>query len=403
MTSYISSLDKISRLPLKGRKVAVLGCTGSIGCNVLDVVNDHPEKIEIVALAAGDNVDLLVKQANYWRAPFLAIRTHDQVETLRARLTDGYQPDIFVGDIGYETLASLDDVDIVVSAQVGAAGLRPTFQAVKQGKIVALANKESMVLAGPLLRRLSQETGACILPIDSEHNALFQALDSMNQNEVVNLILTASGGPFFGQNQTFLEKVGPDEALKHPNWSMGAKISIDSATLMNKGLEVIEAHYLFGQEIDAIQVVIHPESIVHSLVEYQDGSFLAHMGVPDMRIPIAYCLGYPHRLSLKMQALDLVSLGQVTFAKPDYATFPCLGLAKEALRTGPSCPVVLNAANEISVEMFINRTISFLDIFRYNALALEKHQVRTLETLDDILDLDREVRGFIRREIVQKR
>ncbi|HMB31632.1 MAG TPA: 1-deoxy-D-xylulose-5-phosphate reductoisomerase, partial [Desulfohalobiaceae bacterium] len=209
----------------------------------------------------------------------------------------------------------------------------------------------------------------------------------------------ASGGPFHGKTTDFLEKVRPEQAVKHPNWSMGAKISIDSATLMNKGLEVIEAYYLFGMDVENIQVIIHPESIIHSLVEYQDGSLLAHMGRPDMRIPIAYCLGFPHRLYLSLPKMDLLEIGKLTFAKPDDITFPCLSLAKEALQSGSSCPIVLNAANEIGVEMFINGTISLTDIFRYNSLALERYQVRRIQNLDDILDLDVNVRSFVRKQI----
>ncbi len=376
-----------------------MGSTGSIGGNVLKVAKGHPDRFKIVGLAAGDNIELLAEQANYWRPQVLGIKAQDRVESLLSKLTDDYRPEVLVGESGYESMASLDDIDIVISAQVGAAGLRPTFQAVRNGKIVALANKEAMVLAGPLLRNLAAETDACILPIDSEHNALFQAIDPNNPDSVANLILTASGGPFYGQKADFLESVVPEQAVRHPNWSMGAKISIDSATLMNKGLEVIEAHYLFGMEIEKIQVVIHPESIVHSLVGYRDGSFLAHMGKPDMRIPIAYCLGFPQRLDLGMPAMDLIEIGQLNFAKPDDNTFPCLSLAKEALQAGPSCPIVLNAANEIGVEMFIKGNISLPDIFRYNALALERHQVIRIENLDDILDLDARVRSFVRKEI----
>ena len=397
MLSYISSLDPVHRLPDNGRKLVVLGCTGSIGKNVLDVLGQVPGQADILGLAAGDNVSLLAEQAAGWRPSVLGVRSERHIPALKERLPKGYAPEIVSGQEGFVRMAGMAEAHMVVSSQVGAAGLAPTLAAVRAGKVVALANKESLVLAGPLLRQACAESDAVILPVDSEHNAIFQALAGHDWGEVKKLVLTASGGPFWSRDKSFLERVGPDQALAHPNWSMGAKISIDSATLMNKGLEVIEACHLYGADLDEVEVLIHPESIVHSLVEYHDGSLLAHMGIPDMRIPIAHALSYPRRMQLHLDALDLVQLSRLSFARPDHDMFPCLNLAKQALTSGPSYPIVLNAANEVAVEFFLGGRIAFLDIARLNRQALEAHTPSQVESLEDVQNIDQEARLLVRQ------
>jgi len=397
MLDYISALQPACDLPDKARKLVVLGSTGSIGQNVLRIAGDHPQQLHIIGLAGGENIHLLAEQARLWKPSVLAVKTPSLAGELRSLLPPEYRPEIVSGEQGYVQMASVPDADIVVSAQVGAAGLAPTLAAVRQGRVVALANKESLVLAGPLLRQACAHSGACILPVDSEHNALFQALAGHSSPEVKTLMLTASGGPFRNADKEFLDQVTPQQALAHPNWSMGAKISVDSATMMNKGLEVIEAHYLFGLPLDNIEVLVHPESIVHSLVEYQDGSVLSHMGIPDMRIPIAYCLSYPQRMPLDLPRLDLVRAGRLTFAKPDEDLFPCLALAQAALQAGPSHPVVLNAANEIAVELFLKQHIAFAHIPVLAQEALSWHTPCALTCLEDILELDSKTRSFVRK------
>jgi 1-deoxy-D-xylulose-5-phosphate reductoisomerase len=399
MLSYIAPLQKARDLPLPGRRLVVLGSTGSIGQNVLRVAGQHPESFSVLALAGGDNVELLAEQAAWWRPGYLALRSEEVIPELRSRLPRDYSPEIGAGQAAYEALASLAEADVIVSALMGASGLAPTVAALRQGKVVALANKESLVLAGELIRRLCLETGASLLPVDSEHNALFQALCGNEEKEAAKLHLTASGGPFRDKDRAFLREVTPEQALKHPSWSMGAKISVDSATLMNKGLEIIEAYHLFGADPEHIEVLIHPESIVHSLVEYRDGSTLAQLGLPDMRVPIAYCLSYPHRLEADLPRLDLAETGSLTFFSPDTELFPCLDLAREALRAGPSHQVVLNAANEVAVELFLERRLSYFGISEVNQNALREHAPVPLNGVEDILSLDREVRERTRRWI----
>jgi 1-deoxy-D-xylulose-5-phosphate reductoisomerase len=401
---YISSLPAERLAQAFPRRLAVLGSTGSIGVNALKVVEEHPDEFDLVALAGARNIALLAEQALRWRPRYLAVLEEEGAEALKRLLPARYAPEILVGPRGYETLATLPEIEMLLAAQVGAAGLLPTLAAAKTGKIIALANKEALVLAGELIREACAESGAVILPVDSEHNALFQALAGHEMNDVRKLVLTASGGPFRGRDLAFLGKVKAKDALKHPNWSMGAKISIDSATLMNKGLEVIEAHHLYGLDVSRIEVVVHPQSIIHSLVEYHDGSLLAHLGRPDMRIPIGYCLGYPRRLSLSMEPLDLVELGRLTFERPDLSLFPCLRLAMDSIasdRPGPGCPVVLNAANEILVAQFLNDAIEFLDIPALAAKALNAYaeDVSALPLaksasldVETILELDRVTR-----------
>ena len=392
MHNYISSLPNTLNSLNFPRKIAILGSTGSIGCNALKVIQEHPELFEVIALAGATNIELLSQQARQWQPKYLALLESENIEKLRSNLPGAYNPEITSGQQGYIDLATLEDADLVLSAQVGASGLAPTLAAIQKSKTIALANKEALVLAGHLIRKACKNTQSYILPVDSEHNAIFQALHGQDCKALKKLILTASGGPFHGQDEHFLSQVTAKQALKHPNWSMGAKISIDSSTLMNKGLEVIEAYHLFGVGLEKIQVVVHPESIIHSLVEYSDGSHLAQMGLPDMQTPIAYCLGYPRRLSLPLDSLDLVELGKLTFASPDLKLFPCLRLAKEALLSGPSYPVVLNAVNEVAVELFLQEAITYRAISNLIEQGLEEHQGEEVNSIEDIQALDRKAR-----------
>ncbi|ACV69231.1 1-deoxy-D-xylulose-5-phosphate reductoisomerase [Desulfohalobium retbaense] len=384
--TYISRLDPA---PSTGpRKVIVLGSTGSIGCSALKVLAQHPDTFEVLGLAGATNANLLAEQARQWRPSVLGVLDDTVREEVRHLLPADYRPQWMVGNPGYQEMAALSEAELVLCAQVGAAGLPPTLAAVKAGKIVALANKESLVLAGTLVRELCTASGACLLPVDSEHNAMFQALAGHDPHDVRKFVLTASGGPFRGRLREELRRVTPDQALAHPNWSMGAKISIDSSTLMNKGLECIEAAYLFGVDMDRIEVVVHPESIIHSLVEYRDGSLLGHLGVPDMQIPIAHCLSYPNRLDLDLEPLDLTRLSGLHFEKPDESTFPCLALAREALANGPSFPIVLNAANEIAVDLFLRRELAYLDIARLLERTLQAHTPSAVTDLESIHAVD---------------
>jgi len=390
-SAYISPLPE--RIPGRGpRRLAILGSTGSIGTQALDVVNEHPERFEILALAGGRNAELLAKQALHHRPRLLAVLDATTAEVVRGLLPAGYAPEIIHGPDAYVAVASLPDADMVVSSIVGAAGLPPTFAAVAAGKMIALANKESLVLAGHLIREACRESGAALLPVDSEHNALFQAYCFEKASTLRRLILTASGGPFRGKDRAFLETVTPTQALAHPNWSMGAKISVDSATLMNKGLEVIEACHLYGLPEHRVATVVHPQSVIHSLAEYVDGSMLAHLGPPDMRVAIAYCLCFPERVPLGVTPLDLVALGGMTFEEPDLALFPCLKLAREAYSASQSHPIVLNAANEVAVALFLSGALPFTGIPRLIADCLAGHQGQAVPDLGTVLDLDREAR-----------
>jgi len=363
------------------RTLAILGSTGSIGTSALRVVAKNTGDLKVVALAGARNVALLARQAETFRPAYLGVLDEDKAEELRALLPGGYAPRILVGQNGYTAMATLPEADLILAAQVGAAGLVPALAAARAGKVLCLANKEALVLAGDLFRRTCQASGAVILPVDSEHNALFQAYAGHEGRQACRLILTASGGPFRAKSLQEIQAATPAQALKHPNWSMGAKISIDSATMMNKGLEIIEAVHLYGASLDEVDVVVHPQSIVHSLVEYEDGSQLAHLGMPDMEIPIGYCLGYPHRLNIGLERLDLAKVGTLTFETPDLVRFPCLNLAREALSAGPSHPVVLNAANEIAVQAFLDSRISFPGIARLIEQMLAKHSLTSMHDL----------------------
>ncbi|SBW01406.1 1-deoxy-D-xylulose 5-phosphate reductoisomerase [uncultured delta proteobacterium] len=407
MIAYISPLPETA-LPFP-RAVAVMGSTGSIGVSTLAVMAVNPGKFTAKALAAGRNAALLAEQAITWRPAHLAVLDDAARDILEERLAPlrakGYAPTIHVGPEGYAAIASLPEADIVVSAQVGAAGLAATYAAVSAGKTVALANKESLVMAGDLLRAKAAQTGAVILPVDSEHNAIFQCLardltlgDARNGTgrrgkSVSRLLLTASGGPFRGRDASAVENATPAMALAHPNWSMGAKITIDSATMMNKGLEVIEACHLYGVAPEAIEVLVHPQSVVHSLVEFSDASLLAQAGPPDMRIAISYCLGWPERTASGVPVLDLTAVAALTFEKPDLSVFRCLALAREALLTGGAMPVVLNAANEIAVDAFLSGRISFGGIARLVEAVMNRHAATghgntALTALEEIMACD---------------
>ena len=408
---YISALPGPVWQEQFPRTLAILGSTGSIGRSALEVLRLQRDRFHLTAMAGARNIPLLAKQAAEFRPEHLGVLEASSIAELQSLLPAGYNPVIVAGQHGFETLATLPEVSTVLSAQAGAAGLRATFAAVRAGKVIALANKESLVLAGDLIRAACAESGACILPVDSEHNAIFQCLFAgfagIRQScgspadppaswgtDVSRLILTASGGPFFGRDRESLQTVGPDQALAHPNWNMGAKITIDSATLMNKGLEIIEARHLYGLPLPAIDVLVHKESIIHSLVEYTDGSHLAQLGQPDMRVPLAYCLGWPERLQAGAPRLDLTALGTLSFARPDEQAFPCLDLARQAQEAGRGCPVVLNAANEVAVAGFLDRRIGFYGIAAVVAEALEAHtESREPASVDEILDLDRETRA----------
>lgn len=400
MIDYISGLEHVSLQTQQPRRLSILGATGSIGRNALDVVRRHPDFFAIQGLAAGKNIDLLAQQAREFRPPVLAILDAENVDALRALLPADYQPEIVCGQAGFKQIAADGATEVVLAAQVGAAGLGPAYAAAENGKVLCLANKEALVLGGHLFRTACRKSGAVILPVDSEHNALFQALRGHDPRDVGSVFLTASGGPFLGRDRKFLQQVTPEQALRHPRWSMGAKISIDSATLMNKGLEILEAWHLFGLPAADIRVLVHPQSIVHSLVEYQDGSQLAQLGQPDMRIPLAYCLGFPRRLPLELPRLNLAEAGRLDFLNPDPDNFPCLNLARSVLDQPASAATVLNAANEIGVELFLQKQIGFLDIARVVEQALHHHQPFALPSVADIQALDIEIRRQIRTKTV---
>ena len=393
MSSYISQLPAQPRAAIYPRSLAVMGSTGSIGINTLKIAALNPETFRMAALAGGRNAALLAAQASAWRPPYLAVIDDTTRKILRKLLPGGYSPQIVCGAEGYRLLASLPEADMVVAAQVGAAGIHATEAAVRSGKMLALANKESLVLAGNLLREAAGRSGAVILPVDSEHNAMFQCLQGQDQRGLRRVVLTASGGPFWGKSREFLDQATPEEALAHPRWTMGVKVTIDSATMMNKGLEVIEAHHLFGLPLDRIDVLVHTQSVVHSLVEFIDGSLLAQAGAPDMRMAISHCLGWPQRMTSGVAPLDLASVQPLTFEKPDVSLFPCLTLALQAQREGRGLPIVLNAANEIAVTRFVNREIPFTAIADIVRDALAAYTGGAPTSFAEVAQLDTETRA----------
>lgn len=379
------------------KKIAILGSTGSIGTQTLDVAAAHPDEIEVTALAAGTNVQELIKQIEKFRPSLVSVATASLAAEIKSRFGSSVQ--IEYGEPGLQAVATHPDADIVVTAVVGTMGLRPTLAAIGAGKDIALANKETLVAAGHLVTELSERHGVRILPVDSEHSAIFQCIHGENVKEVARILLTASGGSFRGKTREEMANASRKDALNHPNWSMGAKVTIDSATLMNKGLEVIEAHWLFGVSYEQIQVLIHPQSIVHSMVEFQDRSVLAQLGTPDMRIPIQYALSYPNRLPAQWPSLDLLAVGTLSFSEPDLVRFPILGYAYEAGRVGGSLPAVLNAANETAVDLFLCEKIGFLDIEKILLSVMEKHTPISCPTLDDVLAVDQWAREEAGRAI----
>ena len=381
------------------KNLALLGSTGSIGRNVLAVVRQFPEQFRVVGLSAGQNVELLAAQVREFEPECISVGTPDAASTLTALLPARYHARIVAGTEGNCQVASLPSAEMVVSAVVGSVGLLPALAAIQAGKDLGLANKETLVMAGRLIMDAVRSRGVRLLPIDSEHSAIFQALEAGRREDVAKIILTASGGPFRTWDSRALEAAVPDQALAHPNWSMGRKISIDSATLMNKGLEVIEARWLFDVEPEQIEVVVHPQSIVHSLVEYRDGSVVAQLGIPDMRIPIAYALSYPRRLELGLSRLGLAECGGLAFEQPDHQRFPALRMAYEALAAGGVKPAVLNAANEVAVDAFLAKRIGFTQIATVVAAVLSATSQRNELDLQEILAADQEARMTAKRVI----
>jgi len=374
------------------KTLSLLGSTGSIGCNVLDVVRSFPDLYQVCGLAAGKNIAKLYEQVIEFDPECISVADEHDVEPLKKVLPVKFHNRILFGSSGSEEVAALPPADMVISAIVGAAGLLPTLAAIEAGKDIGLANKETLVMAGKLVMDACKRKNVKLLPVDSEHSAIFQSLEAGRRQDVAKIILTASGGPFRKKSYNELQEVTPAQALNHPNWDMGQKISIDSATLMNKGLEVIEAKWLFDMSVDTIDVVVHPQSIVHSLVEFQDGSVIAQLGIPDMRIPIAYALSYPERLSMDLPGLNLAKCSTLEFHEPDLERFPALSLAFRAIEHGGVLPAVLNAANEVAVAAFLNGKISFLDIAATVATVMEKVSSGSEDSLDDILQADAQAR-----------
>ncbi|MBR6700974.1 MAG: 1-deoxy-D-xylulose-5-phosphate reductoisomerase [Firmicutes bacterium] len=371
------------------KKIAVLGSTGSIGTQALDIIRNNRDKYEVTVLSCASSLELLKEQINEF-APEAVVTKHEKDALELSKQFKGVE--FSWGEHGLIDGAVLASNDLVLNSLVGMQGLVPTYEAIKAKKNIALANKETLVAGGDLVMKAASEMGVSILPVDSEHSAVFQSLQGNEHNKIKKVILTASGGPFRGYTEEMLKNVTVQDALKHPNWSMGSKITIDSATMINKGLEVIEAHHLFGMPGDKIDVVVHPQSIIHSMVEYEDRAVMAQLGLPDMRVPIAYAFSYPERLELKEESLDLAKLGSLTFEKPDLKVFKGLRLAYEALAAGDGATCAYNAANEELVAMFLNGKIGFTDIQNNVERIMEEYVSVTIKNIDDILDLDREIR-----------
>lgn len=375
------------------KKIALLGSTGSIGTQTLEVVREQRD-IQVVAMAAGRNIRLLEQQVREFRPALVAVWEEKDACTLRESLRD-MQIRVVSGMEGLLEVAVIPEAEILVTAIVGMLGIRPTIAAIEAGKNIALANKETLVTAGHLIMPLAKEKNVSILPVDSEHSAIFQSLNGEKSNKINKILLTASGGPFRGKKREDLEYVQVEDALKHPNWSMGRKITIDSATLVNKGLEVMEAKWLFGVELEQIQVVVHPQSVIHSMVEYEDGAVIAQLGTPDMRLPIQYALYYPKRRRMSGKKLDFYELSSLTFEQPDTETFQGLALAFQAMKQGGNIPTVYNAANEKAVALFLNRKISFLEIPEIINACMENSRYINCPTVEEILATEAETYAFI--------
>lgn len=390
---------------MKKKRLSILGSTGSIGVSTLQVIENFPERFEVLGLSAGKNRALLEEQIKRFRPKVVSLSDDDAANDIRKRISG---VEVLSGIEGLIRVSTIPEIDMVVSALVGAIGLVPTISAIRAGKDIALANKEVLVMAGSIVMKEAGDRGVEIFPIDSEHSAILQCLQGHRFEDVRRLILTASGGPFINLPLPMLKKVTPQDALKHPNWKMGPKITIDSATLMNKGLEVIEAHHLFGIEIDRIDILLHPQSLIHSAVEFKDGSIIAQMALPDMKGPISYALSYPERLEINLSSLDLAEVGSLTFMEPDYERFPCLPLAYDAIREGGTMPTVLSASNEVAVKAFLDNKIEFMDIPVIIKETMEAHKIMGADNvgayhdkpnLDDILNADRWARDEALRKI----
>jgi len=382
------------------KRITILGSTGSIGRSTLDVISRNSSQFKAVALVAGKNVDLLEEQIRAFRPDVAAVADERTAEDLSRRVS-GVR--ILFGPDGVNQAAAYESADLVISAIVGSAGLLPTITAVRAGKDIGLANKEALVMAGSIVMQEAKRSGIRIIPVDSEHSAVYQCLEGRKKEEIKRIVLTASGGPFVNRGKHELAGITAEDALKHPNWSMGRKISIDSATLMNKGLEVIEACWLFDVEPDRVDVLIHPQSIVHSMVEFRDRTFLAQMSMPDMRAPIAYALSWPERLDTPIHGLELDRIGNLTFKKPDHDCFPCLSYAYEAIRAGGTVPAVLNAANEVAVHAFLDKRIGFNDIPAVIRRTVREHTTKTFPTLPDVLNADEWARETTEAYIKEKK
>jgi 1-deoxy-D-xylulose-5-phosphate reductoisomerase len=385
----------------EAKRVAILGSTGSIGTQTLEVIRQHPDKFTVEILTAQNSCDLLIAQALEFQPNAVVIGSEDKYQKVKEALLP-HDIKVFAGQKSIAQVVEMETIDVVLTALVGYSGLIPTVHAIKAGKPIALANKETLVVAGELITQLAREHAVNLYPVDSEHSAIFQCLVGEFHNPIEKIILTASGGPFRGKDRAFLETVTRDQALKHPNWDMGAKITIDSASLMNKGLEVIEAKWLFGLKAEQIEVVVHPQSIVHSLVQFEDGSIKAQLGLPDMRIPIQFALSYPHRFKSNFERFDFTKYPQLTFEQPDLKTFRNLQLAFDALATGGNAPCVLNAANEIAVAAFLREEIGFLDMPDVIEEVLGRVAFIAHPKLDDYVETDREARIITEKLIKSK-
>jgi len=369
------------------KKISLLGSTGSIGVNTLDVVERNPESFQVLAMSAGSNIDLFAEQVRKFKPKVASLFDTTKIAALKERVAD-LDVEIIPGEEGSIAVATLPEVDVVVSGVVGSAGLVPAIEALKAGKNLALANKETLVIAGELVLKEAEKTNSQIIPIDSEHSAIFQALNGEKKERIKKIILTASGGPFRTYSLDQMETITVKDALKHPNWDMGAKITIDSSTMMNKGLEYIEAKWLFGLDTP-VEIIVHAQSIIHSMIEFADTSIMAQLGLPDMRVPIAYALTYPDRFECNLPSLDLATMGDLTFEAPDFERFPCLQLAIDALEKGQTMPAILNAANEVAVQAFLDELIPYKDIAEIIRMVMHNHRPSPLNDLQDVLNADR--------------
>jgi 1-deoxy-D-xylulose-5-phosphate reductoisomerase len=383
------------------KRVAILGSTGSIGTQTLDVIRQHADKFAVEVLTAQNNCDLLIAQALEFQPNAVVIGNESKYAKVKEALIP-HDIKVFAGQKAIAQVVEMETIDVVLTALVGYSGLIPTVHAIKSGKQIALANKETLVVAGEIITALAKENGVNIYPVDSEHSAIFQCLVGEFHNPIEKIILTASGGPFRGKDRTYLETVTREQALKHPNWDMGAKITIDSASLMNKGLEVIEAKWLFGLKTEQIEVIVHPQSIVHSLVQFEDGSIKAQLGLPDMRIPIQFALSFPDRFKSNFERFDFTNYPQLTFEQPDLKTFRNLQLAFDALATGGNAPCILNAANEIAVAAFLNREVGFLEMSDLIEETLSKSTFISHPSLEDYVNTDMEARIITEKLIKSK-